>query len=175
MSKELVVAPSLHAAEQIAHRGGRAETLSSLRRRLATKLAPELTLASAEVSRMALGEALSHEPLREFSSHGASRVRAVEAFDDAIGALFYAGTTISMLERIARKKGAPAERAALLARAMHGLQTSLAGAGLTDRRALPTELASIMARVSPEDVASAVGSTCVVARLITRWQPADLH
>lgn len=175
MGQELVIAPSLHAVEQIVHRGGRAETLSSLRRRLAAKLAPELTLASAEASRMALGEALAHEDLPEFSSHGASRIRAVEAFDEAIGALFSAGTTISLLERIAKKKGAPAERAALLARAMHGLQTSLANAGLTDRRAFPTELASVMSRVSPEEVARAVGSVQVVARFITRWQPADLQ
>ncbi|HEX4351264.1 MAG TPA: hypothetical protein VHZ95_00095, partial [Polyangiales bacterium] len=54
------------------------------------------------------------------------------------------------------------------------MQTTLAGAGLTDRRALPSELASVMGRVSPAEVARAAGSTHVVARLITRWQPADL-
>ena len=172
--QQLVIAPSLHAVEQIVHRGGRAETLSGLRRRLANKLAPNLTLASAEASRMALGEVLAHESLSGFSARGASRMRAIEAFDNAIGALFSAGTTIDMLDRIARKKGGPADRAALLARTMRGLQESLALAGLIDRRALPSELASVMAQVPPVDVARAVGAEQVVARFITRWQPADL-
>lgn len=172
--RELVVASSLHAVEQIAAHGGRAETLSALRRRLAAKLAPNLTIASAETSRMALGEVLARESLREFSENGASRARAVEAFDDAIGALFSAGSTLSMLERIAKKKGGPADRAALLARALGGLQESLAAAGLVDRRALSMELASAMSRLPPADVARAVGAERVVARFITRWQPADL-
>jgi RecB family exonuclease len=168
-SREIVVASSLHAVEQIAARGGRAETLSGLRRRLAAKLAPHLTIASAEMSRMALAEALAHESLRE---HDLSKV--VQAFDDAIGALFSVGSTIGMLERIAKKKGAPAERAALLARAMRGLQESLAAVGLVDRRALPSELADAIGRASPAEVARAVGADRLVAKWITRWQPADL-
>ncbi|MEO8876152.1 MAG: PD-(D/E)XK nuclease family protein [Polyangiaceae bacterium] len=171
---ELFIAPSLHAAQRIAHVGGRAETLATLRRRLAAKLAPQLVLASAEASRMALADALGSLPAREFSSRGASRARSVEAFDAALGALFSAGTTIGALERIARLRGSGSERAGLLAKAMAGTIARLAAAGLIDRRLLPVELATAIARSEPQAVVGAVGVDRVIARLVVAWQPADI-
>lgn len=123
---------------------------------------------------MALGAALTAMPTREFSATGASRARAVEAFDTAIGALFYGGTTVSMLERVAKMRTPGSERAALLAQALAGAEERLAKAGLVDRRSLPRELASVLARVAPEDVARAVGADRVTARQVVVWQPADI-
>jgi RecB family exonuclease len=169
----LFVASSPHAVQSLLHRGARAETLSSLRRRLAAKLAPHATLASAEASRMALADVLA-QSATPFSAPGGSRIRSVEAFDDAIGALFQAGTTIAMLEQVARKKGPTADRAALLARAMSGVQEALARAGLIDRRCLATELAVAITETAPEEVARIVGAERVVAKSIVHWQSADL-
>lgn len=171
---ELVVAPSTRAAERLSREGARAETLNALRRRLVSKLAPDLTVASPETSRLAVGEALMRLDLRELAASGAARARAVEAFDDALGHLFEAGTTIQLLERIARVRGPTASRAALLARAMDGVEALLAQANLVDRRAVARDLARVIERADPSLVAEAVGARNVISTLIVMWSPADL-
>ncbi|MEO8801053.1 MAG: hypothetical protein ABI551_24390, partial [Polyangiaceae bacterium] len=171
---ELVVAPSTRAAERISREGNRAETLGALRRRLVSKLAPDLAVASPETSRLAVGEALRRLDLREFSASGSARARAVEAFDDALGHLFAAGTTAELLERISKLRGSIASRAALLAKTMSGVEALLAQANLVDRRAVARDLARVIERADPSSVAEAIGARNVVSALVVTWSPADL-
>ena len=167
VAAELVVVLGQVAADALAFDGVRAETLPSLRRRLLSKLVPELSIASAEASRLAIRGALLSLKQAEFPANGASFARTVEAFDAAIGTLHLAGVDPALLERAGR-----APRARLLAEVMRAADLALQKAGQLDRRAVARHLAGAVSNASPDEVARAVGAQRILARIV-RWGGAD--
>ena len=164
---ELVVVLGQVAVDALAFEGVRADTLPSLRRRLLSKLAPELSIASAEASRLAIRGALLSLKQAEFRGNGASLARTVEAFDAAVGAVHLAGVDPALLERAAH-----APRARPLAEVMRTADLTLEKIGQLDRRAVAARLATIVSNASPDDVVRAVGARRLVARIV-RWEGAD--
>ncbi len=177
---EKVIVESERQVERLAREGTVAETRSTLARRLIEQLAPDLELASPELARLALDVALardaSRDPLlaRLARAGGSAWLRTVDALDTALGALRKAAVTADALADAATAGGVAGARARTLEAAMRGLDDGLERAGLVDGRAAGSRLARVLATVSPDAIAAAVGGVRVVARGIVTWDAADI-
>ncbi|MGH7280429.1 MAG: hypothetical protein ACRELY_02815, partial [Polyangiaceae bacterium] len=166
IARELVIAGPA-AVDRLAYDGVRAETLPSLRRRLLSKLAPEISIASREASRLAIRAGLISLKQAEFPARAASFARTVEAFDAALGALYLAGVDPALLDRAGR-----VGRARTLGDVMRATDLALEKIAQLDRRAVARHLAHVVSQSSPDDVVVAVGTRRLVARVVA-WGGAD--
>ena len=177
---EKVIVQSERQVERLAREGTVAETRSTLARRLFQTLAPDVELASPELTRLALDVALEasarQDPLLAPLARlgGGAWMRTVDALDAALGALRAAGVTTEALTAVAQTAGIAGARARTLAAAMAALDETLARAALVDGRVLGTRLARLLGKAEPDAIALAVGTGRVVARGVLTWDAADV-
>ena len=189
-----IVVPTERHVERLLRATDIAETRATLRERLFAALAPDVTLATREESRLALSVELPAIATRDallggllardgagsgrgapMSKGAGAWLRAVAAVDDAIGALHACAVDSAMLAAAVRREGgALSSRARLLGDAMDAQRAALARRGLLDPRCLGRELALVLARETPERVRDALGDARVVAKWIVVWEASDL-
>ncbi|WP_394843686.1 PD-(D/E)XK nuclease family protein [Pendulispora brunnea] len=175
-----LVVPTERHVERLSREGIACETRTALKHRLLVALAPEVTLASPEITRLALADALAavapDDPLLGPMARGASHVwlKTVDSIDAAIATLRASDTSLGALERMEAQGGTSSRRARMLRSAMVALDRALSALGLVDGRSAGAVLARVLAAVEPAAVKEAVGAAELLARWIVAWEPADL-
>ncbi len=177
---ERVIVHSERQVERLAREGTVAETRSTLARRLLQTLAPDVELASPEMTRLALEAALAKSarddallaPLARVG--GGAWMRTLDALDAALGALRAAAVTPDALAAVTHAGGVVGARARTLAAAMGALDAELARVGLVDGRLAGARLAKLLGAAAPDAIVAAAGGTQLVARGILTWDAADV-
>jgi ATP-dependent helicase/nuclease subunit B len=178
----LYVVRSERQAERLAREGLTAKTRAALIRALLEALAPDVGLAPAETTRLALEFVLLRVAPKDAllaplaRAAGPAWARTVDAIDAAIGALRAAGVDEARLAAAlgGRLEPTSAARARTLRAAMVALDAELARVALLDARAAASAAARAVAGANADDVGRVVGASRVVARGILAWDLADV-
>jgi len=175
-----LVVPTERHVERLSREGVSCETRTALKHRLLETLAPDVTLASPEMTRLALADALTavapDDPLLGPMARGGPRVwlKTVDSIDAAIATLRAADTGTAALERMEMHGGTLSRRARMLRSAMVALDRALFAMGLVDGRSAGAILARTISAAGAEAVFSAVASSHLLSRWIVTWDPIDL-
>ncbi|WP_394823363.1 PD-(D/E)XK nuclease family protein [Pendulispora albinea] len=175
-----LIVPTERHVERLSREGVPSETRTALKHRLLEALAPDVTLASPEVTRLALADALAavapDDPLLGPIARGGSHVwlKTVDSVDAAIAALRACDAQVQALERMEAKGGTLGRRARMLRSALVALDRALGAMGLVDGRSAGAALAAALGAADPSALVDLVGSAHLVARWIVVWEPSDL-